>query len=100
MRDNKRDTEVKNSLLDSVGEGGGAFLSLLAILWNSAFKWVYLSFSPLLFAFLVLTAICQDMWVTIRSTVLTMNKTDTVLNLTDSATVHKYKVDSNRDYSL
>ena len=25
------------------------FLSLLAILWNSAFKWVYLSFSPLLF---------------------------------------------------
>ena len=27
-----------------------AFLSLLSILWNSAFKWVYLSFSPLLFA--------------------------------------------------
>ena len=27
-----------------------AFLSLLAILWNSAFKWVYLSFSPLLFS--------------------------------------------------
>ena len=25
-----------------------AFLSLLAILWNSAFKWVYLSFFPLL----------------------------------------------------
>ena len=24
-------------------------LSLLAILWNAAFKWVYLSFSPLLF---------------------------------------------------
>ena len=24
-----------------------AYLSLLAILWNSAFKWVYLSFSPL-----------------------------------------------------
>ena len=24
-----------------------AFLALLAILWNSAFKWVYLSFSPL-----------------------------------------------------
>ena len=30
------------------------FLSLLAILWNSVFKWVYLSFSPLLF-----TAICK-----------------------------------------
>ena len=28
-----------------------AFLSLLSILWNSAFKWVYLSFSPLLFTF-------------------------------------------------
>ena len=27
-----------------------AFLSLLAILWNSAFKWVYLSLSPLLFS--------------------------------------------------
>ena len=26
-----------------------AFLSLLAILWNSAFKWVYLAFFPLLF---------------------------------------------------
>ena len=34
-----------------------AFLSLLAILWNSAFKWVYLSFSPLLFASLLFTAI-------------------------------------------
>ena len=34
-----------------------AFLSLLTILWNSAFKWVYLSFSPLplasLFSFFV-----------------------------------------------
>ena len=28
-----------------------AFLSLLAILWNSAFKWVYLSFSPYTFLF-------------------------------------------------
>ena len=36
-----------------------AFLSLLAILWNSAFKWVYLSFPPLLFTFLLLTAICK-----------------------------------------
>ena len=26
-----------------------AFLSLLAILWNSAFRWVYLSFPPLVF---------------------------------------------------
>ena len=36
-----------------------AFLSLLAILWNSAFKWVYLSFFPLLFNSLLFTAICK-----------------------------------------
>ena len=36
-----------------------AFLSLLALLWNSAFKWVYLSFSPLPFASLLFTAICK-----------------------------------------
>ena len=34
-----------------------SFLSLLAILWNSAFKWEYLSFSPLLFTSLLFTAI-------------------------------------------
>ena len=26
MQDNKRDTDVKNSLLDSVGEGGGGMI--------------------------------------------------------------------------
>ena len=36
-----------------------AFLSLLAILWTSTFKWVYLSFSPLPFASLLFTAICK-----------------------------------------
>ena len=36
-----------------------AFLPLLAILWNSAFKWVYLSFSPLSFASLLFTTICK-----------------------------------------
>ena len=36
-----------------------SFLSLLAVLWNSAFKWVYLSFSPLLFASRLFTAICK-----------------------------------------
>ena len=35
------------------------FLSLLAILWNSTFKWVYLSFIPLLFTSLLFTAICK-----------------------------------------
>ena len=34
-----------------------AFLFLLAILWNSAFKWVYLSFYPLVFASFLFTAI-------------------------------------------
>ena len=34
-------------------------LSLLAILWNSSFKWVYLSFSPFLFTSLLFTAICK-----------------------------------------
>ena len=36
-----------------------AFLSLLAILWNSAFKWEYLFSSPLLFASLLFIAICK-----------------------------------------
>ena len=36
-----------------------AFLSLLAILWNSAFKWVYFSFSPLPLASLLFWAICK-----------------------------------------
>ena len=36
-----------------------AFLSLLAVLWNSAFKWEYLSFSPLPFASLLFTVICK-----------------------------------------
>ena len=36
-----------------------AFLSLLAILWNSAFSWIYLSLSPLLFASLLSSAICK-----------------------------------------
>ena len=36
-----------------------AFLSLLAIVWNSAFKWVYLSFPPLPLASLLCTVICK-----------------------------------------
>ena len=36
-----------------------AFLSLLAVLWNSAFRCLYLSFSPLLFMSLLFTAICK-----------------------------------------
>ena len=33
-----------------------AFLSLLAILWNSAFRWVYSSFFPLPFSSLLISA--------------------------------------------
>ena len=36
-----------------------SFLSHLAILWNSAFKWVYLSFSPLPFPSLLLIAVSK-----------------------------------------
>ena len=36
-----------------------AFLSLLGILWNSAFSWVYLSLSPLPFTSLLSSAICK-----------------------------------------
>ena len=36
-----------------------AFLSLLAILWNSAFRCLYLSFPPLFFASLLFSAICK-----------------------------------------
>ena len=36
-----------------------AFLSLLAVLWDSAFRWVYLSSSALPLASLLLSAICK-----------------------------------------
>ena len=36
-----------------------AFLSFFAILWNSAFRCLYLSFSPLLFISLLFIAICK-----------------------------------------
>ena len=36
-----------------------AFLSLLGNLWNSAFKWIYFSFSPLPLASLLFSAICK-----------------------------------------
>ena len=38
---------------------GEAFLSLLAILQNSAFRWVYLSFPPLPLASLLFSALCK-----------------------------------------
>ena len=35
------------------------FLSLLAVLWNPAFRWMYLSFSPLPLTSLLISAICK-----------------------------------------
>jgi len=47
------------------------FLSLLAILWNSAFKWVYLYFSPFLFASLLFIAICKAVkWIVLSVSLL------------------------------
>ena len=36
-----------------------AFLSLLAVIWDSAFKWVYLSFLPLPLGLFFFSAICK-----------------------------------------
>ena len=65
-----------------------AFLSLLPILWNSAFRWLYLSFSPLPFTSLLFTAICKTssdscfaffhlffFWMVLISTSCTMSQT-------------------------
>ena len=38
---------TRGGFMSMYGKLRKAFLSLLAILWNSAFKWVHLSFSPL-----------------------------------------------------
>ena len=36
-----------------------AFLSFLAILWNSTLRWIYLSFSPLPFTYLLSSDVCK-----------------------------------------
>ena len=36
-----------------------SFLSLLAVPWNSAFRWVYLSFSPVPFTSFLFSAVCK-----------------------------------------
>ena len=45
--------------IDHLGSLRKAFLSLLAILWKSAFKWVYLPFAPLPLASLLFSAVCK-----------------------------------------
>ena len=39
-----------------------AFLPLLGILWNSAFRWVYISFFSLFLLSLIFSAICKAYW--------------------------------------
>ena len=41
------------------GSHSKAFLFLLAIFWSSAFRWIYLSLSPLPFTSLLFSAICK-----------------------------------------
>ena len=89
-----------------------AFLSLLAIIWNSAFIWLYLYFSPLLFTSLLFTAIykassdsyfaflhffflgmvlipvsCSMSWTSIHSSSGTLSITSSPLNLFLTSTV-------------
>ena len=45
---------------------GESFLISPCYSWNSAFKWVYLSFSSLLFPFLFFTAICKASWAVMK----------------------------------
>ena len=49
----KRNAKKQNGFLRR------AFLSLFALLWSSAFKWVYLSFSALPLTSLLFSAICK-----------------------------------------
>ena len=46
-------------LCPSLHEMKKTFLSLLVILWNSAFRWIYLSFSPFPFVSHLFSAFCQ-----------------------------------------
>ena len=58
----KRSLVFPNLLVSSISLHSSlrkAFLSLLAILWNSAFRCLYLSFSPLPFTSLLFSAICK-----------------------------------------
>ena len=88
-----------------------AFLPLLAILWNSAFKWVCLSFYPLPFASLfmaickassdnrsaflhffllemvLVTASCTMLWISIHSSLGTLSIRSNPLNLFITSTV-------------
>ena len=50
-------TPVLQSQPPVLGSQSWTWLKWLAVLWNSAFKWVYLSFSPLPFASLLFIAI-------------------------------------------
>ena len=89
-----------------------AFVSLLAILWNSSFDWVYLSLSPLPFASLLfsaifkassdnyfaffhffllgmilVTAFCTMLWTSVHSSSVTLSTRSNPLNLFVTSTV-------------
>ena len=58
----KRSVAIPNLLFSSISLHcllQKAFFSLLAILWNSAFRWVFLSFSHLPFTSLLTSATCK-----------------------------------------
>ena len=92
-----------------------AFLSLLAIFWNSAFNWMYLSLSPLLFphsstickaysdnhfAFLLFfffgmvlfTASCTVLWTSVHSSSGTLLTRSSPLNLFVTSTANSYGI--------
>ena len=46
-------------LFPSIDHWGRLSYFSLAIVWNSAFKWIYLSFSPLPLAYLLSLAVCK-----------------------------------------
>ena len=51
---------VSPSIFHEVMGSDAIFMSFLAMLWNSAFRWLYLSFSPLPLACLLFSAV-QDL---------------------------------------
>ena len=93
------------------------FLSYLATFWNSAFNWMHLSLSPLLFASLHSSAICKAssdshfgfllffffaiilftasstvLWTSVYSSSLTLLTRSSPLNLSVTSTVSSYQI--------
>ena len=77
-----------------------AFLSLLGILWNSSFKWVNLSYSPLLFASLIFTWLVgmQIGTATVENSMEASQKTKTWTTIWSSNSIpgYTYKKNANK----